>query len=67
MGQPDSLAPPRAIAPPKIVARFFEFSLLGMVASGFFAVAASGYLDWPTAALTLSALLLAGADGGGRD
>jgi transglutaminase-like putative cysteine protease len=58
MGQPDSPAPPPATAPPKTVARFFEFSLLGMVASGFFAVAASGYLDWPTAVLTLSALLL---------
>ncbi len=58
MGQPDSPAPPRGNIPPRIVARFFEFSLLGMVASGFFAVAASGYLDWPTASLTLAALLL---------
>jgi protein-glutamine gamma-glutamyltransferase len=58
MGPPDSPTPPRASVPPRIVARFFEFSLLGMVASGFFAVAASGYLDWPTAVLTLSALVL---------
>lgn len=29
-----------------------------MLASGYFAVAASGYLDWPTAVLTLSALTL---------
>lgn len=58
MGLPASPAPPRANAPPRTVARFFEFSLLGMVASGYFAVAASGYLDWPTASLTLGALLL---------
>jgi len=58
MGKPDSPAPPRANVPPRTVARFFEFSLLGMVTAGFFAVAASGYLDWPTAALTMSALLL---------
>jgi protein-glutamine gamma-glutamyltransferase len=45
-------------APPKTVARFFEFSLLGMVASGYFAVATSGYLDLPTAVLTLAALCL---------
>ncbi|HTB12665.1 MAG TPA: DUF3488 and transglutaminase-like domain-containing protein [Bryobacteraceae bacterium] len=47
-----------APAPPKIVERFFEFSLLGMVASGYFAVASSGYLDLPTAVLTLAALCL---------
>src|ERR1700730_3480798 len=45
-------------APPKTVERFFEFSLLGMLASGYFAVAASGYLDLPTAVLTLAALCM---------
>src|SRR5580704_1305869 len=45
-------------APPRIVERFFEFSLLGMLASGYFAVATSGYLDLPTAVLTLAALCL---------
>jgi len=45
-------------APPKVVERFFEFSLLGMLASGYFAVASSGYLDLPTAVLTLAALCL---------
>ena len=45
-------------APPKVVERFFEFSLLGMLASGYFAVATSGYLDLPTAVLTLGALCL---------
>jgi hypothetical protein len=49
---------PAPSAPPKPVERFFEFSLLGMLASGYFAVATSGYLDWPTAVLTLSALCL---------
>lgn len=45
--------------------RFFQFSLLGLVASGYFAVAGSGYLDTPTvvlagAGLALRALLIAG-------
>jgi transglutaminase-like putative cysteine protease len=43
-----------------IVDRFFEFSLLGMLAAGYFAVVGSGYLDWPTAALTLAGLCLRG-------
>jgi hypothetical protein len=58
MGLPASPAPPRVPSPPKAVERFFEFSLLGMLASGYFAVATSGYLDWPTAILTLGALCL---------
>ena len=41
---------------PRIVNRFFEFSLLGMLAAGYFAVLGSGFLDWPTAALTLLGL-----------
>ena len=45
---------------PRIVDRFFEFSLLGMLAAGYFAVVGSGYLDWPTAALTLLGLCLRG-------
>jgi transglutaminase-like putative cysteine protease len=39
------------------VDRFFELSLLGLLASGFLAVAGSGYLDVPTVVLTASALL----------
>ena len=47
------------------VERFFQFSLLGLVASGYLAVAGSGYLDTPTIALTaiglaLRALLICG-------
>jgi len=40
------------------VERFFQFSLLGLVASGYLAVAGSGYLDTPTIALTTTGLLL---------
>lgn len=40
------------------VDRFFEFSLLGLLASGFFAVAGSGYLDLPTMVATSAALLI---------
>jgi transglutaminase-like putative cysteine protease len=59
MGLPAPSAPPRVTPqPPKTVERFFEFSLLGMLASGYFAVATSGYLDLPTAVLTLAALCL---------
>jgi len=42
------------------VERFFEFSLLGLVASGYMAVAGSGYLDPATVALTAAGLLLRG-------
>ncbi|MBZ5726895.1 MAG: DUF3488 and transglutaminase-like domain-containing protein [Acidobacteriia bacterium] len=42
------------------VERFFQFSLLGLVASGYLAVAGSGYLDAPTVALVTLGLLLRG-------
>src|ERR1700674_4304992 len=42
------------------VDRFFQFSLLGLVASGYLAVAGSGYLDTLTIALTTAGLLLRG-------
>jgi transglutaminase-like putative cysteine protease len=45
-------------APPPVAEKFFEFSLLGMLASGYCAVTLSGYLDWPTAILTFAALCL---------
>src|ERR1700732_1621544 len=47
---------PALRAPQQVVERFFQFSLLGMLASGYFAVLGSGYMDWPTAILTLAAL-----------
>src|SRR5450432_2217221 len=40
------------------VERFFQFSLLGLVARGYLAVAGSGYLDTPTIALTTAGLLI---------
>jgi transglutaminase-like putative cysteine protease len=46
--------------PRQVVERFFQFSLLGMLASGYFAVLGSGYMDWPTAILTLAALSIRG-------
>src|SRR6476469_5646531 len=49
-----------AVAAPKSVERFFEFSLLGMLLSGFLAVAGSGRLDLPTTLLTAAGLLLRG-------
>src|SRR6266404_1783691 len=52
--------PGAAIAAPRVVGRFFEFSLLGMLAAGYFAVAGSGSVDWPTEALTLVGLCLRG-------
>jgi transglutaminase-like putative cysteine protease len=45
-------------APQEVVERFFQFSLLGMLASGYFAVLGSGYMDSATAILTLAALCL---------
>ncbi len=39
------------------VDRFFELALLGLLASGFLAVAGSGYLDAPTIILTAAALV----------
>jgi len=40
------------------VERFFQFSLLGLVTSGYFALAGSGYLDRPTLILTFLGLAL---------
>jgi protein-glutamine gamma-glutamyltransferase len=40
------------------VDRFFELSLLGLLGSGFLAVAGSGYLDMPTVIVTSAALII---------
>ena len=40
------------------VDRFFEFSLLGLLTSGYLAVVGSGYLDMPTMLLTAGAVVL---------
>ncbi|MBI1895664.1 MAG: DUF3488 domain-containing protein [Acidobacteria bacterium] len=52
-------------APVLPVERFFQFSMLGMLASGYLAVAGSGYLDAPTVAamaagLAVRALMILG-------
>ncbi len=38
--------------------RFFEFSLLGLLASAFLAVVGSGFLDMPTTVITATALFI---------
>src|ERR1044071_517237 len=48
---------PREASPAVPVERFFQLSLLGLVSSGYLAVAGSGYLDVPTIALTTLGLL----------
>ena len=57
MGRAEAIAGVRGHAS---VERFFQFSLLGLVASGYLAVAGSGYLDTPTIVLTAAGLLLRG-------
>ena len=42
------------------VDRFFQFSLLGLLASGYLAVVGSGYLDLPTVVITAAALIVRG-------
>ncbi len=50
---------PRPVANAALsVERFFQFSIWGLVASGYLAVAGSGYLDTPTVILTGAGLLL---------
>jgi transglutaminase-like putative cysteine protease len=57
MPRSDASAWPRGLP---YVERFFQFSLLGLVASGYLAVAGSGYLDTATIALTAAGLVLRG-------
>lgn len=57
MGSRPAIAAPPILSP-RVVDRFFEFALLGMLAAGYFAVVGSGYVDWPTATLTLIGLCL---------
>ncbi len=45
--------------------RFFEFALLGLLASGFLAVVGSGYLDTPTTVITATALFVRALISGG--
>lgn len=50
----------RAVSPIASVDRFFEFALLGLMASGFLALAGSGFLDAPTIVVTAVGLALRG-------
>jgi transglutaminase-like putative cysteine protease len=49
---------PDSAAPVSPADRFFEFALLGLLASGFLAVVGSGYLDTPTTVITALALFV---------
>ncbi len=48
----------RAVSPQLSVERFFQLAILGLVTSGYLAVAGSGYLDTPTVVVTGLGLLL---------
>jgi transglutaminase-like putative cysteine protease len=52
--------PRQDAGPASGVERFFQLSLLGLVAAGYLAVAATGFLDKPTIGLTGAGLLLRG-------
>lgn len=52
------MRPDVSVRNPLPVERFFQFSLLGLVASGYLAVAGSAYLDVPTMVLTGGGILL---------
>jgi hypothetical protein len=54
------MAAPSARVSPSPVERFYQFSLLGMLASGWMAVASTSVLDFPTQILVLAALALHG-------
>ena len=49
---------PNSAAPSSPADRFFEFALLGLLASGFLAVVGSGFLDTPTTVITAAALFV---------
>ena len=55
----------RNIAAARSIERFFQFSLLGLTATGFCALAATGYLDAPTLAIMAAGLVLRGLMAGG--
>lgn len=54
----ETVRPEASARHPLPVERFFQFSLLGLVASGYLAVAGSAYLDAPTMVLTGGGILL---------
>lgn len=58
MAEGPATSPVLSAAASPQVDRFFELSLLGLLASGFLAVAGSGYLDPPTVVITATALVI---------
>jgi protein-glutamine gamma-glutamyltransferase len=48
---------PAARPIPPVIDRVYHGALLGMLASGYFALLGTDFLDWPTALLTLAALV----------
>ena len=52
------MRPDASARAPLPVERFFQFSLLGLLASGYLAVAGSAYLDFPTIVVTGGGILL---------
>jgi hypothetical protein len=54
----ETVRPDASARLPLPVERFFQFSLLGLLASGYLAVAGSAYLDFPTIVLTGGGILL---------
>jgi transglutaminase-like putative cysteine protease len=63
----NAVAASQAVALSKVspVDKFFQFSLLGLLASGYLAVVGSGYLDTPTIVITAVALIVRGLITGG--
>ena len=45
---------------PRVIGRFFEFSMLGMLATGYLAVLGTRTLDWPSAVVAFLALVARG-------
>ena len=50
------MAAPHSSGVPVAIERVFQCALLGMLASGYFALLGTGFRDWPTAVITLAAL-----------
>ena len=59
------MRPEASVRDPLPVERFFQFSLLGLAASGYLAVAGTAYLDVPTMVLTGGAIVLRALSVGG--
>ena len=57
---PSPRSPALPTGVPMQIERVFQSALLGMLASGYFALLGTGFLDWPTAIITLAALCARG-------